>query len=111
MKSPDKSTTQTIKASDARQHWSELLNQVFTGRTRVIVEKSGIPVAAVISTADLERLERFEAQRQQRFAALEDTWESFDEVAPEEIMEQVAEALDEIRSERDAPDDQAFQPS
>jgi prevent-host-death family protein len=111
MNSRDESRTQTIKASDARQRWSELLNQVFKGRTRVIVEKSGIPVAAVISTADLERLERFEAQRQQRFASLEATWEAFDDVASEEIVSRIAEALDEVRLERAAPSDQAPEPS
>ncbi len=52
--------TQTINASDARQHWSELLNKVFRKETRVIIEKSGIPVAAIISAEDLERLNRFE---------------------------------------------------
>ena len=38
--------TQTLKASEARAQWSQLLNKVFRRQARVIVEKSGIPVAA-----------------------------------------------------------------
>ena len=41
--------TKTIKASVARQQFSQLLNDVFRGKIRVVVEKSGIPVAAIIS--------------------------------------------------------------
>ena len=40
--------TQVMKASEARAQWSQLLNKVFRSQTRVVVEKSGIPVAAVI---------------------------------------------------------------
>jgi prevent-host-death family protein len=45
----DQPVIETINASAARQHWSELLNRVFKGETRVLVEKSGNRVAAVIS--------------------------------------------------------------
>ena len=47
--------TQVMKASEVRQQWSQLLNKVFRNQTRVLVEKSGIPVAAVISIDDLEK--------------------------------------------------------
>jgi prevent-host-death family protein len=48
--------TKTIKASDARQQFSQLLNEVFREESRVVVEKSGIPVAAIIPAKDLQRL-------------------------------------------------------
>jgi prevent-host-death family protein len=48
--------TKTIKASEARQQFSQLLNEVFRRETRVIVEKSGIPVAAIVSAEDFKRL-------------------------------------------------------
>src|SRR5918997_1647891 len=92
--------TQTIKASEARQQWSELLNKVFRKEARVIVEKSGIPVAAIISAEDLERLTRLEAERRERFKALEATWEAFNDVPPEELEQEVARALDLVRGER-----------
>src|SRR5216684_1545697 len=60
-------TTQTMKASQARQEWSQILNRVFRKQTRVLVEKSGIPVAAIVSADDLERLDRLDAERRARF--------------------------------------------
>jgi prevent-host-death family protein len=41
--------TKTIKASVARQQFSQLLNEVFRKEARIVVEKSGIPIAAIIS--------------------------------------------------------------
>ena len=63
-------TIQIIKASAARAQWSQLLNGVFRGQTRVIVEKSGIPVAAIVSAQDLERLNPLDEQRKQDLAIL-----------------------------------------
>ncbi len=91
--------TQTIKASDVRQQWSEILNKVFRKETQVIVEKSGIPVAAIISTDDLERLTRYDKERRERFKALEETWDAFKDVPPEEIEAEVAKALEQVRAE------------
>ena len=65
------SMTQTRKASQVRQEWSKLLNTVFRGKTRVVVEKSGIPVGAVIAAEDLERLKEFGGQRAGRSKVLE----------------------------------------
>lgn len=101
---------QTMKASEARQNWSQLLNEVFREKTRVIVEKSGIPVAAVISAADFERLMRFEAHRQERFRALEETWAAFADVPPEELEARLAQALAEVRSEQYGRSDDAQAP-
>jgi prevent-host-death family protein len=96
--------TQTIKASEARQQFSRLLNQVFRKQTRVIVEKSGIPVAALISTADLDRLTRFERERAERFQALDASRAAYRDVPDEELEQEVtravAEAQQELRAER-----------
>jgi len=62
--------TQTMKASQARQEFSQLLNKVFRRETRVVVEKNGIPVAAIISADDLARLAQLEQERAQRFAVM-----------------------------------------
>ena len=55
--------TQTMKASDARQHFASVLNSVFRKETRVVVEKSGIPVAAIVSAEDLARLDQLDRER------------------------------------------------
>ena len=91
------SRLKTVKASEARQNWSELLGDVYKNRTRIIVEKSGIPMAAVISVADLERFLRFEARRDEDFKVLEESWRAFEGVPDDEIEEQVAQAVTEAR--------------
>ena len=91
--------TQTMKASQVRQEWSKLLNTVFRGKTRVVVEKSGIPVAAIISAEDLERLKQFEGQRAERLKVLEDSWAAFTEEDPETIEREVAQAVAEVRED------------
>ncbi len=92
--------TQVMKASDVRQQWSQLLNKVFRGETQIVVEKSGIPVAAVISAEDLERFKLLEQQRQDRFKALDKIREAFRDVSPDELEKQVNKALVEVRLEK-----------
>jgi prevent-host-death family protein len=64
--------TQTINASTARQEWSKILNKVFQEETRIVVEKSGIPVAAIIPAEDLKRLDQLEKERVERFRILDE---------------------------------------
>ncbi len=90
--------TQTMKASQAREQFSQILNQVFRRETRVLVEKNGIPVAAIISTDDLERLTQMERQREEDFKALDATRQAFKDVPDEEIEREVARALGEVRA-------------
>jgi prevent-host-death family protein len=91
--------TQTMKASDARQNFSQVLNRVFKGETRVVVEKSGIPVAAIVSADDLETLNRAEEQRKRDFAILDEIGVAFKDVPPEEIEGEVAKAVAAVRRE------------
>ncbi len=92
--------TQIMKASDVRQQWSQLLNNVFRNQTRVVVEKSGIPVAAVISAEDLKRFTQLEEQRAERFKALDKIREAFKDVSPSEIEEEVGKATAQVRAEK-----------
>jgi len=91
--------TQTMKASQARAEFSQLLNKVFRRETRVLVEKSGIPVAAIVSAEDLKRLQQLEAQREEDFKALDATRQAFQDVPAEELEREVGKALDEVRAE------------
>jgi prevent-host-death family protein len=92
--------TKTIKASAARQQFSQLLNEVFREKSRVVVEKSGIPVAAIISASDFTRLARLEAERNKDFAILDEMRDAFKDVPAEEIEREVAKALSEVRKEQ-----------
>jgi len=92
--------TKTMKASEARQQFSKLLNEVFRRETRVLVEKSGIPVAAIISAEDLKRLGRMEEERKRDFSILDEMREAFKDVPEEEIELEVNRAIAEVREER-----------
>jgi prevent-host-death family protein len=92
--------TKTIKASVARQQFSQLLNDVYRTEKRVVVKKSGIPVAAIIPAKDLQRLTRLEAERNRDFAILDEMREAFKDVPAEEIEREVAKALREVRKEQ-----------
>lgn len=91
--------TQIMKASEARQQWAQVLNKVFKGETRVVVEKSGIPVAAVISAEDLERFTQMEEQRKERFKALNKMREAFEDIPAEEIEREIEKAIAKVRIE------------
>lgn len=90
---------QVMKASVVRQQWSKLLNNVFRDQTRVVVEKSGIPVAAVISAGDLERFTKMEQQRAEHFKVLGTVGEAFKDVPSEQILSEVTKAVDQVRKE------------
>ena len=91
--------TEVIPASEARQQFSSVLNRVFHKEARVVVERSGIPVAAIVSADDLRRLHRLDAERAERFKVLDEIAAGFEGVSPEEIERETAKALAEVRSE------------
>jgi prevent-host-death family protein len=89
-----------MKASQARQEFSQLLNKVFRRETRVIVEKSGIPVAAIISAEDLERLIRLEAERQARFKVIDEIHARNRDRDLDEVERDVVEEIAAMRGEQ-----------
>jgi len=91
--------TETINVSEVRQHLGQFLNKVFRRETRVLVEKSGIPVAAIVSTDDLKRLDQFDRERAERFTVLDEFAAGFSDQSPEEIERETANALAEVRDE------------
>ena len=90
---------ETVNVTEARRGWSALLDRVFRRESRVIIEKSGIPVAAVISYQDYEFFLQMKARRDQHFEALGEFSEAFKDVSPEEIEREVAKANAEVRAE------------
>ena len=93
-------TTQTMKISEVKQQLNRLVNQVYRRETRVMVEKSGIPVAAIVSAEDLQRLDRLDRERAKRFKALEEFAAGFADQSPEEIERETARAIAEVRAEQ-----------
>ena len=67
--------------------------------TRVLVEKAGIPVAALVSPEDLKQLTRLDAQRAERRRVVAAMREPFRGVSPEEIAQETDKAVSEVQEE------------
>jgi prevent-host-death family protein len=98
-------STRTMKISEVKSTLSSLVNEVYRRETRVLIEKSGIPVAALISVDDLNRLTRLDQEDHEAWAVVEAMREPFRDVPPEEIEREVAKAVAEVRSEMRAKRD------
>jgi prevent-host-death family protein len=91
--------TRTMSASDVRSNWSEVVEDVHREGGRVIVERSGIPVVAVVSIEELRLLDRVWAARREQFRVIEEIWETFADVPQEELEREVEKAVAEARAE------------
>lgn len=110
MREREEPMTQTMKAMDARAQWSRILNQVYKRETRVVVEKSGIPVAAVVSMRDFQQLQFLEEQRRNALDVLRRSRQAFQDVSPEELQREIEAALREVRQDMAAERDAASHP-
>jgi prevent-host-death family protein len=90
--------TETVNASDARQQLPTHLKRVFHREARVLIEKSGIPVAAIVSASDLARLERLDKESEADFAIIEKMRKAFDGIPAEEIERETDRALERVRA-------------
>ena len=90
---------QTLKISDVKARLSSLVNEVYRKETRVLIEKAGIPVAALVSLEDLERLTQLDQERAERRRVLESMREPFRGVPAEEIERETEKAVAEVRAE------------
>ncbi|MDQ3613874.1 MAG: type II toxin-antitoxin system Phd/YefM family antitoxin, partial [Chloroflexota bacterium] len=95
---PPKTETKTV--SETRQHFSETLNRVYRGETRVVVEKSGIAVGVIVSPRDLEALQHIEEERRLTLEAFADARKAFDGIPHEEIEREIEMAIADARAGR-----------
>jgi prevent-host-death family protein len=90
----------TMRASDVRDKWSETVDGVARGDIRVRIERSGTPVAGLVSARDLEWLALRDRRLEELRATIAQMRQAFADIPEDEIDTEVAKALDEIRSER-----------
>ena len=90
--------TIVIGAREARRQFADLLGRVGYGGEIAIVERSGKPMAALIP---LEIYEQLIAEREERFKILDRIRSKLPELPPEEIEEDICQAIQAVR-ENDA---------
>ena len=97
-----KPTTTHLGISDARAKLTSVVNDVYKGETRIVVEKSGIPVAVLVSPSDLAQLERLDRAEDEQAAFLEQVRARFADVSEDELIQRAVDSVAEIRAERRA---------
>jgi prevent-host-death family protein len=85
--------------SDVRQQWGQTLGKVFRKETPVVVEKSGIPVAAIVSAEDLTWLQELDARRDELFRVIDETQAAFADVPEEELGQEIRKTIANVRAE------------
>jgi prevent-host-death family protein len=91
----------TMKLTDTKQQFSQVVNRVARGEARVVVEKSGLPVAAIISAEEYRRFKDQErrAAREALREAFTRLSEAFKDVPDDELERELAKAQAEVRAE------------
>jgi prevent-host-death family protein len=107
MTKQEEPTNKVVKATEARDQLPQILNSVYRGEGRVIIERSGIPVAAIVSPRDLAALDRMDQQRAGLAGVLAEMREAFKDVPQEEIEAETNKAVDEVRAQMRAEREQA----
>jgi len=87
------SITKSVSIDEVRQHLNELLHEVATGGTSVLVEEDGQPIAGIVSVRELEMLSRLGSEWLQRFEPLLRSWTAFSDESPERIEHEIEQAL------------------
>lgn len=87
----------TIPAVTARVHLGDIMKRAFRNREHFIVEKSGLPMVAILNANEYFELVQ---EREARFAVLDRIKIRIPEVAPEEIERNVQAAVQAVRGRR-----------
>lgn len=90
--------TRTMKISDVKKSLSSLVNEVYQKKTRVLVEKSGIPGAAILSVDDLARLNQLDREWHEGARTMERISEAFADVPVEELEAKIDQIIAEGRA-------------
>ena len=85
---------QTLKigVTEVRKNFGRLLNLVHRGEEHVVVEKLGMPVAAIISIQDYDKFRQLLAQRMHRELGRKVGAEALKQgLTPEQLLEEIEE--------------------
>jgi prevent-host-death family protein len=89
----------TMKISEAKAMLSTLVNNVHGREKRILIEKAGIPAAALISAEDLVKLERYERTWNERISFVDRVREAFKDGPPDQIGSDIAALLRKMQQE------------
>jgi prevent-host-death family protein len=94
--------TETLNVTEARRLFSENLDRVRRREARIVVEKSGIPVGAIVSMDDLARLRQVDRDRVRLLELMDEIATGFEGIPETEIEAEVERAIAEVEANRRA---------
>ncbi len=89
----------TVPALEARTQFGQILKEVQSGQSRILVEKSGVPMVGIISAQEFQQLI---AEREVRFEVVDRIRRRLPSVPDREVQRDVRAALKQVRQRRRA---------
>lgn len=83
-----------LSAFEARRRFEQLIGEAFYKHDHFIVERSGRPMAVIVSIGEYERWRKL--AKGQVFEFIERAWEHTEGTPPEELEHDVAAAMGEL---------------
>lgn len=93
---------QTIQISDVTEPFLRLVSRVARAETRIVVERDGEPIAALVSAEDLRRLRDLDRAWEERTRVIERFSQAFEDVPADEAEVDVARIIEERRKLRNS---------
>ena len=87
----------TIGAYEARRRFGQLIEEAYYKRDHFIVERSGRPMAAIVSIEDYEKWRRL--AKEGIFSLIEPVWQRNVDVPAEEIEDDIKSGIAQLREE------------
>lgn len=98
-----KQITDAMSVTDIRANFSAVVNEVYREGNRVVIEKDGLPVAAIVSRSDLQYLQNRDAERAAAWQKLEELrlsiGDAFAGISEEDLLQQAVADVREVREE------------
>ena len=84
-----------VSAIEARQKLGELLDKAYYRDDQIVIRRANKPMAAIIS---IQAYEQFLRQRDKDFSVLSRVWAKVPRLPQDEVAEDIANAISEVRS-------------
>jgi prevent-host-death family protein len=89
-----KPVTETMSVSESRKQYSDILNRVYREGDQVIIEKNGIPVAAIVPVSAVRTTGQGENGRERLLGKLAEADRESGSLTTEELEREGAEAME-----------------
>ena len=91
-----------INLNETRENLDDAIDGVVRNESRVLLERGGTPVAAVISLREYKRFLNLEAARSHGFEAIERISKAFIDVPMDELEREIDKAIAQVRADQRA---------